>query len=197
MKIARIVSSNSHIDYVARVIDALDAAEPPAAEDFGFAQFVKLPLEDETQIVGVIYDSILVNPEYANYGPRLSPKPELANFSPDYLNEQGFLIGVLLLGTIDNRKKIMHGVPRRVVPAGQEVYKIEADEIKKFHTDESDCLQIHYYSQVVAHAGLFAVPLLEAIIEELSLDCSDSDRQRLGVLKQTLAWQRTLGGMRL
>jgi len=197
MKIARIVSSNSHIDYVARVIDALDAAAPPTAEDFGFAQFVKLSLEDDSQIVGVIYDSILVNPEYANYGPRLSPKPELGNFSPDYLNEQGFLIGILLLGTVDVEKKIMHGVPRRVVPAGQDVFKIEADEIKKFHTDESDCLQIHYYSQIVAHAGLFAVPLLEAIIEELSLDCSDSDRQRLGVLKQTLAWQRTLGGMRL
>jgi hypothetical protein len=197
MKIARIVSSNSHIDYVARVIDSLDAAQPPGVEDYGFAQFVKLSFEDETQIIGVIYDSILVNPDYANYGPRLSPKPELGNFSPDYLNEQGFLIGILLLGGIDKEGKILHGVPRRVVPAGQEVYKIERDEIKKFHTDASDCLQIHYYSQVVAHAGLFAMPLLEAIIEQLNLDCSDSDRQRLGVLKQTLAWQRTLGGMRL
>ncbi len=197
MIIAKIVSSNSHIDYVARVIDALDVASPPSAEDFGFAQFVKLPLDDETNVVGVIYNSMLVNPEYANYGPRLSPKPELAAFSPDYLNEQGFLIGILLLGAIDKSKKITHGVPRRVVPAGQDVYRIEADEIKKFHTDASDCLQIHYYSQVVAHAGLFAMPLLETIIEELSLDCSDSDKQRLGVLKQTLAWQRTLGGMRL
>lgn len=197
MKIAKIVSSNSHIDYVARVIDSLDAAEPPGAEDYGFAQFVKLPFADETQIVGVIYDSMLVNPDYANYGPRLSPKPELGNFSPDFLNEQGFLIGILLLGHIDKNGKILHGVPRRVVPAGQDVYKIERDEIKKFHADENDCLQIHYYSQIVAHAGLFAVPLLEAIIDQLSLSCSDSDRQRLGVLKQTLAWQRTLGGMRL
>lgn len=197
MKIARIVSSNSHIDYVARVIDALDAAAPPGSEDFGFAQFVKLPLEDASEIVGVIYNSMLVNPEYSNFGPRLSPKPELGSFSPDYLNEQGFLIGILLLGAIDEPKKITHGVPRRVVPAGQDVYKIEAAEIKKFHTDASDCVQIHYYSQIVAHAGLFAAPLLESIIEELSLDCSDSDKQRLGVLKQTLAWQRTLGGMRL
>ncbi len=197
MKIARIVSSNSHIDYVARVIDSLDVAAPPIAEDFGFAQFVKLPLEDETEIVGVIYNSMLVNPEYSNFGPRLSPKPELGSFSPDYLNEQGFLIGILLLGAIDKTQKIMHGVPRRAVPAGQEVYKIEANEMKRFHADANDCLQIHYYSQIVAHAGLFAAPLLEAIIEELSLDCSDSDKQRLGVLKQTLAWQRTLGGMRL
>jgi hypothetical protein len=196
MKIAKIVSSNSHIDYVGRVIDELDSEAPPSAEDYGFAQFVGLPLDDK-EIVGVIYNSMLVNPEYASYGPRLSPKPELGSFSPDYLNEQGFLIGILLLGTKDKEAKILHGVPRRVVPAGQDVYKIDAGEVRKFHTDESDCLQIHYYSQIVAHAGLFAVPLLEAIIEQLSLDCSEADKQRLGVLKQTLAWQRTMGGMRL
>jgi len=197
MKIARIVSSNSHIDYIARVIDGLDAANPPSVEDYGFAQFVSLPLENDTEIIGVIYDSMLVNPDYSNYGPRLSPKPELGNFSPDYLNEQGFLIGILLLGWRDADKKITHGVPRRVISAGQYVHKIEESDIRRFHTDANDCLHIHYYSQVVAHAGLFAVPLLEAVIEQLSLDCSNADRQRLGVLKQTITWQRTLGGMRL
>ncbi len=196
MKIAKIIKSNSHIDYVAQIIDELDAADPPKSEDYGFAQFVNLPSETE-EIIGVIYNSILVNPDYASFGPRLSPKPELGSFSPDYLNEQGFLVGILLLGVQDADGKITHGVPRRVVPAGQDVYKIEDAAIKKFHTDANDCLQIHYFSQVVAHAGLFAAPLLEAIIEQLSLDCSESDRQRLGVLKQTLAWQRTLGGMRL
>ncbi|HEX8250582.1 MAG TPA: hypothetical protein VF599_20580 [Pyrinomonadaceae bacterium] len=197
MKIAKIVKSNSHVDYVGRVIDSLDAAEPPAAEDYGFAQFVSLPLENREEIVGVIYNSILINPDYANYGPRLSPKPELGGFSPDYLNEQGLLVGILLLGTTDKNGKVLHGVPRRVVPAGQDVYKIEPNEVTRFHSDENECLQIHYYSQIVAHAGLFATPLLEAIIEQLSLDCSDDDKKRLGVLKQSLAWQRTMGGMRL
>ncbi len=197
MKIAKIVSSNSHIDYVGRVIDSLDVASPPSAEDYGFAQFVSLPVGGETEIVGVIYDSILINPEYANYGPRLSPKPELSFFSPDYLNEQGFLIGILLLGSKEKNGKVTHGVPRRVVPAGQDVLKIETGDVKKFHADENDCLQIHYYSQIIAHAGLFAVPLLESIIEQLTLDCSAQDRQRLGVLKQTLLWQRTMNGMRL
>lgn len=196
MKIAKIVKSNSHIDYVGRVIDSLDAENPPSDEDYGFAQFVSMPLETE-EIIGVIYNSILVNPEYASYGPRLSPKPELGNFSPDYINEQGFLIGILLLGALDRSNKITHGVPRKVVPPGQEVFKIEAQDIKKFHTDENDCLQIHYYSQVVSHAGLFAVPLLEAIIDQLTLECRDEDKNRLGVLKQTLSWQRAFGGMRL
>ncbi len=45
-KIAKIVSSNSHVDYMGRVIDQLDVDAPPAAEDYGFAQFVSLP---ETQ----------------------------------------------------------------------------------------------------------------------------------------------------
>jgi hypothetical protein len=196
MKIARIVSSNSHVDYVARVIDSLDAAQPPTADDFGFAQFVGLP-NDDAEVIGVIYDSILVNPDYSNFGPRLSPKPELGSFSPDYLNEQGVLIGILLLGSTDRSGKILHGVPRRVVPAGQDVYKIEAGDVKRFHADENDCLQIHYYSQIVAHARAFAVPLLESIIEQLTLDCSAQDRQRLGVLKQSLLWQRTMSGMRL
>lgn len=197
MKIARIIKSNSHIDYVGRVIDDLDADDPPAPEDYGFAQFVRLPLDEMEEIVGVIYNSLLVNPDYANFGPRLSPKPELGSFSPDYLNEQGVLVGILLLGTGTGEGKIRHGVPRRVVPAGQDVFQISGEAVKRFHTDENDCLQIHYYSQIVAHAAAFAAPLLEAIIEQLSLDCTETDRQRLGVLKQTLSWQRTLGGMRL
>lgn len=197
MQVAKIISSNSHIDYVGRVIDTLDTEYPPTAEDYGFAQFVSLPTKDSANIIGVIYDSILVNPEYSNYGPRLSPKPDLTTFSPDYLNEQGVLIGILLLGSIDESGKILHGVPRRVVPAGQEIVKVDAGEMRKFHTDANECLQIHYYSQIVAHAGLFAAPLLEAIIGQLHLDCTDEDRKRLNVLKQAITWQRTVGGMRL
>lgn len=195
MKIAKIVSSNSHIDYIGRVIDELDTDAPPRADDYGFAQFVSLPLESE-EIVGVIYDSKLVNPEYANYGPRLSPKPALGSFSPDYLNEQGILIGILLLGSLDASGKVNHEVPRRVVPAGQDVFKIDNAAVKRFHTGEDGCIQLHYYSQVIAHAGPFAAPLLETTIKQLSLDCSEIDGQRLAVLMQTLAWQRTMGGMR-
>jgi len=194
MKIAKIVSSNSHIDYIGRVIDDLDVEAPPSSTDYGFAQFVSLPMGSE-EMIGVIYDSKLVNPEYANYGPRLSPKPALGSFSPDYLNEQGILLGILLLGSLDSGGKINQGVPRRVVPAGQDVLKIDTAAVRRFHTDENDCLQIHYYSHVFAYAGFFAAPLLETTIKQLSLDCSETESQRLAVLTQTLAWQRTMGGV--
>ncbi|MEJ7848640.1 MAG: hypothetical protein WKF92_11200 [Pyrinomonadaceae bacterium] len=194
MKIAKIVSSNSHIDYIGRVIDELDTNEPPDSGDYGFAEFVSLPLGSE-EIVGVIYDSKLVNPEYANYGPRLSPTPN--NFTPDFIGEQGILIGILLLGTLGEMGKISHGVPRRIVPPGQEVSNMTPEAVKRFHIDEKGMAQLHYYSQIVSHAGNFAVPLLESIIGTLLPGSSDADRLRLGLLKQTLTWQRTMGGMRL
>ena len=71
------------------------------------------------------------------------------------------------------------------------------DEVIKFHTDEKGSLQIHYYSQIIAHAGLFAVPLIEEIVKQLSENANDDDKSRLIVLKKALAWQRTVGGMRL
>ena len=70
-RIARIVKSNSHVDYVARVIDKLDASAPPRAADYGFAQFVSVPLPEVGDIVGIIYNTELANPEYGSFGPRL------------------------------------------------------------------------------------------------------------------------------
>ncbi len=196
MNIAKIVSSNSHIDYVARVIDALDSDSPPQADDYCFGQFVGLKGETE-DVIGVIYDSRLVNPEYGSFGPRLSPRPALGNFSPDYINEQGILIGILLLGTVDDGGKAVHGVPRRIVPAGQDVRKIEPPDVVRFHTDGKNEMHLHYYSQVVANAGQFAIPLLDSIIEQLCENCTETEVQRLYVLKQSLMWQGTFGGMKL
>lgn len=197
-RIAKIVKSNSHLDYVGRVIDRLDADAPPEADDYGFAQFVMMPLKDGSQVVGVVYNTLLANPEYGNFGPRLSSHAELAVLSPDYLNEQGVLIGILLLGW---RKAqggaVEHGVPRRVLPVGQDVFKLADAEVHEFHRSADGLMQLHYYSQIVAHAGAFAVPLIEAIIEGLEPACTQEERQRFCVLKRSLAWQRTLGGLRL
>jgi hypothetical protein len=198
IKIAKIVKSNSHVDYIGRVIDRLDADEPPGPDDYGFAQFVSIPLGDELDVIGVVYNSLLANPEYGNYGPRLSPPADLSILSPDYLNEQGLLIGILLLGWRDPSKAAFHhAVPRRVIPVNQEVYRLTDEDVHGFHKDAAGRIQLHYYSQVVAHAGSFSVPLIEAIIEQLEPKAAPEERQRLCVLKQTLVWQRTVGQMRL
>jgi hypothetical protein len=198
MLIARIVKSNSHVDYVARVIDSLDVETPPRADDFGFAQFVALPQSDDTEVIGLVYNSELINPEYGGFGPRLSPKPDASRFTPDYLNEQGTLVGILLVGWRDTKTGAVHQtMPRRVIPVNQEVVKMEDESVLGFHRASSGENQMHYYSQVVDHAGVFCVPLLEAVIEQLLPHCSEAEANRLGVLQQSLVWQRTMGGMRL
>ncbi len=197
MNIAKIVKSNSHVDYLARVIDSLDSDAPPRSEDYGFGQFVALPQTDETEVIGIVYDSELVNPDYASYGPRLSPKPDGSRFTPDYLNEQGTLLGILLLGWRDKKTGAVHQtMPRRVIPVSQEVARMEDEAVIGFHRAENGEVQLHYYSQVVDHAGVFSVSLLEAIIEQLLPSCSEAEQNRLNVLRQSLAWQRTMSGMR-
>ncbi|HEX5707034.1 MAG TPA: hypothetical protein VFX96_07050 [Pyrinomonadaceae bacterium] len=204
VRIARIVKSNSHVDYVGRVVDKMDAVAPPSADDYGFAQFVRLPVEGAGEVVGVIYDTQLANPDYGTFGPRLSSHAELAVLSPDYLNEQGVLVGILLVGWREaagagdggRAAASRQGVPRRVIPVGQDVFKMESDEVAEFHRSGGE-VRLHYYSQVIAHAGAFAVPLVEAVIEQLEPLCEPAERQRLCVLKKSLSWQRTLGGVRL
>lgn len=197
-RIAKIIKSNSHVDYVGRVIDALDADDAPTSNDYGFAQFVSIPLEDESksEIVGVVYDTQLANPEYGQFGPRLSPRDQLAVLSPDYLNEQGVLLGILLLGWRDGSAS-HHGVPRRVIPVGQNVYCLSDEATHDFHLNADGRLRLHYFSQVLAHAGLASVSLIEAILEQLESACAAEEKQRLCVLKKSLVWQRTLGSVRL
>jgi hypothetical protein len=211
-RIARIVKSNSHVDYVARVVDELDADSPPSSDDYGFAQFVAVPVADGDgeEVVGIVYDTELVNPEYGSFGPRLSSRSDLKVLSPDFLHEQGVLLGILLIGSRVRRAKpdaseakrrdawsSHQGVPRRVVPVGQDVLRMTDEEVYSFHAGAGGSLQLHYFSQVLAHAGPFAVPLVESVIEQLEVACTPEERQRLCVLKKSLVWQRTLGQSRL
>lgn len=201
MHIAKIIKSNSHVDYAARVLDSLETAEPPSTADYHFGQFVKIMAKDRNgeprgEAIGVIYNSLLINPEYGNYGPRLSTPPELnAVFSPDYLNEQGVLIGILLLGWkgVDGRQQ---GVPREVLPINSDVETMAEEEIREFHHDPAGALQMHYYTHITTHTGSFAFQLLSTIVDQLDHLTTERERAKLHVLRRSLAWQQTIGRMK-
>ncbi|HEY8461739.1 MAG TPA: hypothetical protein VIM99_15220 [Blastocatellia bacterium] len=197
MLIAKITRSNSHVDYFARVLDSLETSVSLSPADFQFGQFVKIKVGEE-EVVGVIYNSQLINPEYGNYGPRLSTPAKLNTvFSPDYLNEQGILISILLLGW-RNGEENRQDIPRVVLPINSHVETMSDDEVRAFHyggRDGNGGLQVHYYSHVTTHAGLFAFQLLSAIVDQLERLADDQDRARLDVLRKTLAWRQTIGKM--
>ncbi len=196
MLIGTIVSSNSHIDYIGRVIDSSADGELPRASDYCFAQFVALEGDDE-EVIGIIYDSRLINPEYGSFAPRSGQRAELARHNADYAKEQGILIGILLLGTIDRAGKAFHGIPPKIVAVGKSVKKIDRDQVVRFHRNGNGQVQLHYYTQVISNARQFAIPLLDSIIDQLCEGCSSTEMQRLQVLKRSLSWQGTFGGMKL
>ena len=191
IKLAKIVTSNSHVDYIGRVIDTLDTDAPPAASDYGFAQFVSMPLDDGSEVIGVIYNSQLINPEFGRLGPRLSSSAEMnAVFSPDLVNEQGIFIGLLLVGWTDSDGTRHQGIPRTVIPVNSDVTTMSDEEVRAFHTDKRERLAMRYYSHVLTHARQFAPQLLLAVLDQLEGLFGNQSRSEIAVLRRTLNWQQ-------
>ena len=190
MRIAKIVKSNSHVDYIGRVLDRLDSAEPPSPDHYQFGQFVSIPT-DFSEIVGVIYNSQLINPEYGRLGPRLSSSADMnAVFSPDMVDEQGVLIGLLLVGWIEDNGTSHQGIPRSVISVNSEVVTMSEKQVRAFHTDKNDRLALRYYSQVIMHARQFAPQLLLAVLDQLENVFGDTSKSEIAVLRRTLNWQQ-------
>lgn len=194
MKIATIVGSNSHVMYVARVLDKRDGGELPDANTFGFGTFVSMDLGNET-IVGVICDSRLVNPEYTASSPQTDGVNALGDLRRDLIREQKALVGILLLGRIVDGKAV-HEVPRRVVPASTDVETIDVEMINAFHQQDGAGVQLKYLPNLIAQTGSLGIPLAKYIISELSLNCSEADKNRLNVMAETLAWKHAFGDAR-
>ncbi|MFP5262870.1 MAG: hypothetical protein ACLGJB_13275 [Blastocatellia bacterium] len=190
MRIARIVKSNSHVDYIGRVLDRLDSADPPSPEHYQFGQFVAIPC-GPTVMVGIIYNSQLINPEYGRLGPRLSSSAEMnAVFSPDLVNEQGVLVGLLLVGWVEEGGVSRQGVPRSVIAVNSEVVTMGDDEVRAFHMGADGRLSLRYYSQVTTHARQFAPQLLLAALDQLENIFGDTSKSEIAVLRRTLNWQQ-------
>lgn len=187
MAIGRVVKSNSHIDYVCRIFDAADRQPAPVPSDFPFAGFVRLG-----EAVGVIYRSELVNPDYGFHGPRLSVSDAVRDVvTPDLINEQATLVGILLLGE-DGPGGRRHGIPRHVVPIHTEVAPVSDEAFLAFHRDGKGSLQVAYYPLLLGETGTVGRPLLMAILDRLGPLIRPEEQAALSVLRTTVSWQATL-----
>ena len=191
MQIAKIVGSNSHIEYIARVLDTLDVANPPKTNDYTFGQFVKVEIEKRS-IIGVIANTQLINPDYGNFAPRLASESGNLLFSPDYLHQQGVIINILLLGYLENNFGI-HQVPSEVLAVQSIVSLLPDEKLQTFHRNQQGQLQLNYYSQIINGSGFIANSLLITIINKIEKFISVAEKNRLNLLKQNLNWQQTLG----
>jgi len=135
VEIGKIVKSNSHTDYVCQVYGVGEIENPPGIGDYSFGTFVRvsLPTQPACSLVGLIYDTILLNPDFGRLGPRLSPPSDLAIFSPDYLNEKVTLVGIVIIGMINDQGMVTQGIPPYSAITDVPVETMTSQEIHDFH----------------------------------------------------------------
>ena len=195
--LGKIIKSNSHTDYVCQIYGPGEVARPPAREDYAFGTFVRVELGDDGWLVGIIYDTMLFNPDFGRLGPRLSPEPELAVFSPDYLNEKATLIGIAAVGTMSRVGNVMQGVPSLAASTDALVEPLTDEQIRTFHQG-SPIPQLAYAPLLLAQGSPLALSLLRAVTTAVMRLFPDQ-AALLSVLRDDLEWKAQiapLGGAR-
>jgi hypothetical protein len=110
--------------------------------------------------VGAIWNTSLLNPEFGNLGPRLSPSSDLAVFSPDYLSEKVTLVAVVMRGSLEPGGAARQGVPALAASIDAQVRLLERDEIVAFHQAEGR-LQLGYLPMLASLTSNPLAPLPE------------------------------------
>lgn len=191
--IGKIVKSNAHADYVCQIYTPGEIPAPPQPADFAFGSFAAIDLEDSLgrrygELVGVIYNTLLMNPEFGSLGPRLSPRQELEIFAPDYLQETATLVGVFALGWVDEAGVCHQGIPGLAATVGAQVRRMQAEEIRAFHTPAQGGVQVRYVSLLMGQNNPLATPLLLDMVDRL-IRLFPEQTAQLAVLRNNLAWR--------
>jgi len=193
MTIGKLVKLNAHTDHICQIHNPGEVEAPPSPADYAFGTFVRIPLgEDGGYLVGLIYDTVLLNPDFGNLGPRLSPAPDLAVFSPDYLAEKVTLVGITALGTLAPDGTAAHGVPPLAAQIDALVERMDEEAVRRFHRAPDGGVRLGYVPLLLSLGSPLARHLVLHVVERLSALFPEQSTC-LSVLRGELAWQATIG----
>ena len=188
MRLGKIVKSNSHNDYVCQIDGTGEVPEHPEAEDYAFGAFTRISLEKPGHhLVGLIYSTILMNPEFGTLGPRLSSSAELEVFSPDYLNEQATLVGIIAIGQKGPDGSVTQGVPRLATSVNAVVDTLDRESIRSFH-QQGNHLSLDYLPLLLAQGDPLVRHLLLNVVDQMT-DIFPEHQRQLAVIRSNLAWK--------
>lgn len=198
--LGKIVASTSHIHYEARIYDSSECSKPPQNHAYALGSFVRIhphnPIQQAANgtIVGIIVNSRLINPDMGHYGPRLTMQQEQnAIFAPDYLNELGTLIHILLVGYLQPQGG-QQGLVREVLSVSDEVQSLTSEECKRFHRSDQGRFQMHYAALVQESGIPMAHALLQTMCTQLQSICAEEkEHQMLQLLQKHFARNAILG----
>lgn len=222
VNIGKIVRSESHVRYICQVYSPGETGAPPNHSDYAFGAFVRIPLrtgpaQPDTLSpapgdalsagtgaaasagwgIGLIYDTILLNPAFGALGPRLSNDEQVELFSPDYVAERAVLVSILLLGSVSSasagRQRMTHGVPALSPDLGAVVSTLSDDEVRAFHFFADDAqskpyLHMGYLPHAVAQDNPLLPMAVLRVIERLDR-LFPEQQALLSIVKRNFAWR--------
>ena len=190
--IGKIVKSSTHVDYVCQIYSPNEVAVPPKPTDYCFGCFVSIRLDENGdsggQLIGVIYNTLLMNPDFGSLGPRLSPRQEVEIFAPDYLAETATLVGIITVGWIDAEGRCHQGVPMLAATVNSPVYYLDDESLCQFHQDAAERLCLRYVPLLLSQNNPLVPPLLINIVDRLAL-LFPNQRGQLTLMRNNLAWK--------
>lgn len=192
--LGKIVKSNGHTDYVCQVYAKHETERPPAPIDYGFGTFVKIELDDASTsyLVGLIYDTVLLNPDFGRLGPRLSTTAELGLFSPDYLDERAVLIGITTIGIVQ-AGQVQQGIPMLAATSDSLVHSMSVEEVRGFHMVDGN-VGLRYIPLLVQRPDPLTRQLALTVTQTLTSVLPDAT-SLLGVMADDLRWQLQINAM--
>ncbi|WP_435158645.1 hypothetical protein [Haladaptatus sp. DFWS20] len=200
LAVGSIVNSNSHMDYTVEIFNESDRDRPPERDECGFGQpvFIRKTIGgNDYLIIGVIYDTQLVDPDQGRSGPRLAQENQ-PQFTPGYVEERTTLAGVALLGIAEvtddeTIETPSHKMPRWTLSVDDVVKQCPDGVTRAFHSGEDGSLQIAYIERLLDVAGPLGAEVTLAIIERLQELFPDEVHQRvLSVVEKNVRWQSSI-----
>ncbi len=225
MFIGKIVKSDSHINYVCQIYGPREVEIEPGSADYAFGRFVRVAIrspqtenandlssfgygisqEPVKYAVGVIYDTILLNPAFGSLGPRLSNETQVELFSPDYISEKAVLIYVMVLGMMEQRPapngkpeflSMMHGIPQLSLELGSEIETMADEEIREFHffrdsvgpNSQDPYLHMGYLPHIIGQRNSLLPMVTLHIIDQLER-LFPQNSALLSIVKRNFAWR--------
>ncbi|WP_435185137.1 hypothetical protein [Halobellus sp. EA9] len=199
LTLGTVAQSRSQMDYVVEVYRERERERPPEKQDYEFGQPVYATTTvrgDEYGLVGVVYDSQLVDPDQGRDGPRLS-NPDQEMFVPGYVDEKRTLLGVAFLGFARlsphsdsdgyDLADIEQEMPRWTLDIDDPVSKLSTDGFRQFHFSDGT-LQVQYYDRLISTADRFGSEVTLSLIERLRND-TPADENMLDVIEQKVRWE--------
>ncbi len=226
MFIGKIVKSDSHINYACQVYGPREVEIEPGPADYAFGRFVRVAVksrsedpdatldyalglsqEPVTYAIGVIYDTILVNPAFGSLGPRLSNETQVELFSPDYISEKAVLIYIMILGMLEMQPSAegeqsilttMHGVPPLSLELGSEIETMTDTEVRDFHyfsdanvdgpDTQNPYLHMGYLPHIISQRNSLLPMVTLRIIDQLE-QLFPQNLALLSIVKRNFAWR--------